>query len=404
MRLDVRTACSLGLLLFAHWAVADQPLELFASPAPPYQYAAGGTVQGSTVEALQCALKDSPWRPRIHMVPQRRAIHSLERGTIDGYLGMAASDELDRHAVISAPLALEKWYLYSKKPVSSLSDIRIGSVAGSNEATWLQRQGYQAAMQVSSLDQLVALVERGRIDGLVIDQRVMDAYFESDEKLQPAPDLTMQFVRFAPLGLYLGNNFVNAHPGFLHTFNTRLDSCVTSGFQLESHELSELHRQTNNLLKSLQQHVDLEDALNRSDNSYTLAEILMIDQLWQHSLTNKPTEEAITIAARPASHALKKWQAKHEGRISEMMLMDDQGALVAISQHTSDFWQGDEPKFREVVAQVGDELFIGPVRFDASSQRFQVTASKAIFDDRSGELIGAIAVGVDIEKALSGLQ
>lgn len=404
MRGVTRTFFILYLLAVGTSAAAEQPLQLFASPAPPYQYGAGNEIRGSTVEALQCALRESPWRPRIQMVPQRRAIHSLEKGIVDGYLGIAPSAELNKHAVISAPLALEKWYLYAEQPVESLEGLRLGAIAGSNEAMWLERKGHEVSMQVATLEQLVALIDRRRIDGLVVDSRVMDAYLEQQEALEPTPGLSAQFIRFAPLGLYLGNNFVNAHPDFLTRLNARLDDCVTSGFQLDEKEAGEVLKQAHSLFADLQQKINLEAALHSARNDYTLAEILMIDQLWQQASVKNPSEEALAIAANPTSLALEHWQANHNGRITEMMLIDHQGALVAMSRLTSDFWQGDEPKFHEVVATVAEGLFLSPVRFDASSRQFQVIASKSIFDGHTGELIGVVAIGLDIEKALSGLD
>ncbi|BES72907.1 hypothetical protein RE428_39250 [Marinobacter nanhaiticus D15-8W] len=404
MRVVTRTFFTLYLLAFGSSVAAEQPLQLFASPAPPYQYGADGEIRGSTVDALRCALSETPWRPHIQMVPQRRASHSLQKGVIDGYLGIAPSAELNKHAVISAPLALEKWYLYSEQPVESLDGLRLGAIAGSNEAMWLERRGYDVTMQVATLEQLVALIDRQRIDGLVVDSRVMEAYLEQQEAFQPAPGLDAQFIRFAPLGLYLGNNFVNVHPDFLARLNARLDDCVTSGFQLDEKEAGEVLKQARALFANLQQQVNLEAALRSARNDYTLAEILMIDQLWQQASVKNPTDEALAITANPTSLALEHWQASHNGRITELMLIDHQGALVAMSRLTSDFWQGDESKFREVVANVDKGLFLSPVRFDASSRHFQVIASKSIFDDRSGELIGVVAIGLDIEKALSGLH
>lgn len=404
MRVVTRTLFTLCLLTFGTLVAAEQPLQLFASPAPPYQYGAGGEIRGSTVEALQCALRESPWRPRIQMVPQRRAIHSLEKGIIDGYLGIAPSAELDKHAVISAPLALEKWYLYSEQPAETLIGLRLGAIAGSNEAMWLERRGYNVAMQVATLEQLVALIDRQRIDGLVVDSRVMDAYLEQREAFRPAPGLSAQFIRFAPLGLYLGNNFVNAHPDFLPRLNALLDDCVTSGFQLDEKEAGEVLKQAHSLFASMQHQIDLKTALLSANNGYTLAEILMIDLLWQQASLKNPTDEALAIAANPTSLALEHWQANQNGRVTELMLIDHQGALVAMSRLTSDFWQGDEPKFHEVVAAVDEGLFLSPVRLDASSRHFQVIASKSIFDPHTGELIGVVAIGLDIEKALSGLD
>ncbi|WP_203143089.1 transporter substrate-binding domain-containing protein [Marinobacter mangrovi] len=389
--------------LAATSALATQPLQIYAPEAAPYQYEMAGEVHGTTVEALRCALNETSWRPEVHIVPQRRGIHSLRTGVIDGYMAITPSDDIDQFATLSAPLALEKWYLYSREPVS-LSKARLGAIAGSNESIWLHKKGLTPRMQVSSLGQLVALIERDRIDAMVVDQRVMERYLKDarDNRSAPRVQLQRQFIRFAPLGLYVGKNFLAAHPRFLARFNDNLDDCVSSGFQLEDSERQLIQRQSTTLLDQAISELAIQDTLSNPPPPSTLADILMIDELWQASTADAPSEEAQHVLERPLSKALRQWQEQQHGRVTETMVMDAQGSLVASSQMTSDYWQGDEDKFRVVAADPGDGFYIGPVRYDASAQHFQVIASRALHDPRSGELIGAVALGIDIEKALSG--
>lgn len=389
-----------GLLLLASPAGAEQPLHIYTSSAPPYQYLVGNTVYGSTADALRCALSESQWHPEIRMVPQRRAIHSLRTGAIDGYMAITPSPNIDTFATLSAPLALEKWYLYSLGPIADLSDARLGVVAGSNQAIWLRAQGYRVAMEVTALDQLLALLARGRIDGMVVDLRTMNENLAQNRSTELTADLHRQFIRFAPLGLYVGNSFLQVHPGFLPSFNARLNRCVSSGFQLESGESAQIRALASTLFANLHRQLNLVDSVAGEEHPHTLADILTIDQQWQVAEPLFPSDEARNIAARPLSRFLASWQSLQDGKVTEVLVMDAQGALVAMSQLTSDYWQGDEDKFRQVASKPDDTLYIGPVRFDASSRHFQVIASRPLRDGRSNDLIGVVAIGLDIERAL----
>ncbi|WP_111494550.1 MULTISPECIES: transporter substrate-binding domain-containing protein [Marinobacter] len=381
-------------------ALAQQTLQLFASAAPPYQYAIDGTVHGTTIEALRCALGETRWRPSIRMVPQRRAIHALQKGLIDGYLGISSSDTLDPVATLSAPLALEKWYLYALGDVA-LDDARLGAIAGSNEAHWIQDRGYNVTMQVASLNQLVALVNRGRIDALVVDQRIMDDWRDRHPEGTPLPRLTSRFIRFAPLGTYFNQAFLQANPNFLSRFNANLEDCVTAGFQLEADEARRIRDLAVRLFNQLHAEVDVISATYDRRSGQTLAAILQLDEQWRAAQPVGSSDLARDIEQRPLSRALQQWQEQQDGLVSEILVMDAQGALVAMSQLTSDYWQGDEDKFRRVAVEPGDQLYLGPVRYDASSNHFQVIVSRALHDPQSDDLLGAVALGIDIEWALT---
>ena len=64
---------------------------------------------------------------------------------------------------------------------------------------------------------------------------------------------------------------------------------------------------------------------------------------------------------------------------SEIFVMDNQGANVAMSDKTSDYWQGDESKFTESYKNGKGGLHIGDVEFDDSSQSYLVQISISIF-------------------------
>ncbi len=88
-----------------------------------------------------------------------------------------------------------------------------------------------------------------------------------------------------------------------------------------------------------------------------------------------------------------KW--KNTPEIAEIFVMDNRGANVAMTEKTSDYWQGDEAKFQKSYDDGRGAVFIDEVEFDTSTQAYLVQASFPVKD--GGTVIGAITVGIDID-------
>ena len=81
---------------------------------------------------------------------------------------------------------------------------------------------------------------------------------------------------------------------------------------------------------------------------------------------------------------------------AEIFVMDNQGANVAMSDKTSDYWQGDEAKFIESYKGGQGAVHISEVEFDDSTQAYLVQVSVPVKD--SDKVIGAITFGIDVDK------
>jgi hypothetical protein len=81
---------------------------------------------------------------------------------------------------------------------------------------------------------------------------------------------------------------------------------------------------------------------------------------------------------------------------SEIFVMDHDGANVAMTDKTSDFWQGDEAKFIESYRDGAGGMHVGDVEFDESAQAYLVQVSLPIKDGE--RVIGAITVGIDVDQ------
>jgi hypothetical protein len=81
---------------------------------------------------------------------------------------------------------------------------------------------------------------------------------------------------------------------------------------------------------------------------------------------------------------------------AEIFVMDNQGANVAMTDKTSDYWQGDEAKFKKSFNGGSGAVFVDEVEFDDSTQAYLVQVSVPVKD--GDEVIGAITFGIDVDK------
>jgi hypothetical protein len=81
---------------------------------------------------------------------------------------------------------------------------------------------------------------------------------------------------------------------------------------------------------------------------------------------------------------------------AEIFAMDNQGANVCMTDKTSDYWQGDEAKFKESYKDGQGAVFVDEVEFDDSTQAYLVQVSVPVKD--GAEVIGAITIGIDVNK------
>lgn len=412
------TAVTMDLRPFALGIIAVTTINCYAQPpiidlytfeSSPYQMSAldgrgSETVVGETVETVECAAGQAGWSTRIRITPQNRALHSLQRNLIDGYFAIDPSTELDATAKKSNPVALEKWYFFTATPNVDLESARIGVVDGSNEKAWLEENGFNVVMSVSLASQLPALLKRGRIDAALMDKRAMTELHDPDR--QGAGNLNEHFLRYAPLYLYMSENFTARNPDFLPTFNRFLPDCMEGRAPLSVSEERRIRRLARQLFLEVESMLNLQQAIEQGPRVENLTDVLTFDAKWQALAPKVAPDLAKAILELPGSLALHAWKLNHGGMVTEALVTNDLGTLVAMSQLSSDFWQGDEPKFSRVVENLKagatglDAMHISDIRYDASTSRFQVMVSAPVGPVSDGIPNGVIVLGLDIEKAL----
>jgi len=139
-------------------------------------------------------------------------------------------------------------------------------------------------------------------------------------------------------------------------------------------------------------------AQNAKHASLTDAEIETMDQDWraQAKAGSGPLVDQLLSAA--LSKFLAERKNATNGVITEMFVMDNRGLNVGQSDLTSDYMQGDEAKWQKTFQVGPDAVFVDDVEFDDSAESFQSQISVTIKDPATGEAIGAITVGINVEK------
>lgn len=124
----------------------------------------------------------------------------------------------------------------------------------------------------------------------------------------------------------------------------------------------------------------------------TLDAIKSTDGKWIAAAGGLP--EAKTMLESATSKALLAAE-KAKPYFTESILTDNQGANVAISSMTSDYWQGDEPKFVKAWADGKGDDYIARAKKDESSGAVVSQVSVPVMD--GGKAIGTLTIGVNVQ-------
>ena len=125
----------------------------------------------------------------------------------------------------------------------------------------------------------------------------------------------------------------------------------------------------------------------------SLADIKKHDDKWKKSAGISDFMKPILESAC-AKHLRSIQNSK--SYIDEAFVMNNKGANVAMTDKTSDFWQGDEAKFKKSFNGGKGGVFIDDVEFDDSAQAYLVQVSVPVKDE--GKVIGAITFGINVDK------
>lgn len=386
-------------------------LVLSSNVDPPYQTYQNGKISGVSWDALSCVASRMQFGMKVNLAPWNRARLSLLNGSSDGLFTVLADPSMENIGVLSAPLALEKWAWHElsgqKNPTptpETSSNQRLGVLMGSNAMLWLKSEGYQIESAISSLPQLVSMLENRRVDLVLADTDAFQLAAKSvaldDHKIH------RHFLRYVPLGVYFSGKFISQRPNFLPTFNRSLGPCVTEKEALSRWEIEKL---TKTFDREIRPH--LSDSIllqamrdsNEKHAQFSQKQITDLDIVWAAEVNGESLRSGGLVESvenTEASALLRTIVTEHEDLVSELFAFDRYGLNFAQAAPTTDFWQGDEDKYLKTVSGQTESLHFGEIKYDESARTFQVQVTAPLLDNK-GHFGGAITVGFDIQTALS---
>ena len=177
---------------------------------------------------------------------------------------------------------------------------------------------------------------------------------------------------------------------------------------------------TNALMSSLKKQVRAHKALNKKTQAFvsskliglidnpvfvrsveaqnakgmSLSEIQAIDKKWIAAEEELPIQKETRNNA--CADELVK-QLKSLTAVSEAFVMDNQGAVVCENNLTSDYWQGDEAKWKNSFKGGKGGVDAGKVKFDKSANANLQQVSLPIAG-KGGKVIGAVTFGLKVDE------
>lgn len=137
---------------------------------------------------------------------------------------------------------------------------------------------------------------------------------------------------------------------------------------------------------------------NGVTGSYDQAKIDELDGKWREEADAVDQPMIDEVLEKPLSVYLADVQEASGGLFTEIFVMDAKGLNVGQSDVTSDFWQGDEAKWQETFPAGKGAVHISELEQDDSTQTLQSQVSVPVLDPDSGEAIGAVTFGVNVDN------
>lgn len=363
----------------------------------------------SLLPHLQCIFKNIGIDYNVQVMPWRRAYQDVKSNRIDGFFTAVPMRQVDPYAVLSSPLILENWYWFWRvdtiAPESWREGYKLGSILGSQQETWLGEMGYKVDMSANNLPQLIKLLQGKRIDVLLADR---EHFVQAAKELNmDANNFQSRFFRYVPLGVYFNEQFLNQNPDFLARFNQQITSCTTVRFAVSDYERQQIKELLVRKIERWKRLPKLESLLkerNLVTRRFTKQEITERDKKWREAFAKDDFSYSIDMVNQELSAHLREIKKQSKDMIAEIIITDARGLNFAISDMTSDYWQGDEEKFTEVFSKPATTMHFGEINYDESSKRFQLHLSVPLYTEEKFEPLGVMVFGVDVEKVLSQAQ
>lgn len=136
---------------------------------------------------------------------------------------------------------------------------------------------------------------------------------------------------------------------------------------------------------------------NQQNDTLTQEAVDAMDQAWRAQVGAASSPQIDAVLATPISAYLQAAKGSFSGLVTEVFIMDSKGLNAAQSDMTSDLWQGDEEKWLLTYGMADGTIHISEVELDESTQTYQSQVSFPINDPDTGEALGAVTFGIDVQ-------
>lgn len=136
---------------------------------------------------------------------------------------------------------------------------------------------------------------------------------------------------------------------------------------------------------------------NRLRDSMTQDQIEAADKQWVAEREAEDQPLVAAILTNPLSSYLTQIQARSGGLFAEIFVMDSMGLNVGQSSITSDFWQGDEAKFKNTFPNGANAVFIDEAEYDEGSDTWRSQLNMTL-SNQQGTPIGAVTIEVNLNE------
>ncbi|MBB3167923.1 substrate-binding periplasmic protein [Simiduia aestuariiviva] len=345
---------------------------------PPYQMLIDGELHGSTTDTVKCIKLALNARWQIRAVPRARAINNFNTGRAQVLFPVMAAPA---DGLLTTPIVIERWQWISNRAAQGS---RIGVVRGSNEHRWLLDNAMEPTLLVTDESQLIKLMQQGRIDRFIADQKTVD-YLSQRDKID-TQHWQRTFLRFVPLYIALHKSYAAGHSHI----NQLTDQCGRNNMQLTDDEQRTATQYIASLRKTLTDMVkqSLHEHTPVSDN-----DIILRESHWPSTRL-----EAAGFIVQSLVQKLKVLH-KDNPNIAEIIVMGKRGEVIASAEKTTDYWQGDEAKYLKSIDLDADAYWIAPIHYDQSTRQFIAHVAWPVLDNTTA--LGVISVGLRMDRLMA---
>lgn len=123
-----------------------------------------------------------------------------------------------------------------------------------------------------------------------------------------------------------------------------------------------------------------------------------LDRRWGQEAGAHTQRLIAATVSRPLSLHLKRLQARSVGLIVEMIVVDQNGLNAGVSNITTDYWQGDEAKFRRTFGVGPEAIFIDAAQWHRETSTWRAQISMTLVDPADGRKIGAATFEINLTE------